>query len=265
MSHVTTDWTNSGHVAILTLSDPDRMNAMTPAMGEALERAIEDAAGAPSLRALVVTGSGRAFSAGGDLDMLEDKTRRTQQDGYDASADMETFYRRFLALRECPVPVIAAVNGHAIGAGLCAALGCDVRVVANEARLGVNFSRVGIHPGMGATWLLPRLVGWQQAADLLFSGRLIDGERARDIGLALESLPTAGVLDHAIALAEEYASASPAVVRGIKHAMAVGATDALPDHLRLEARAQAVTYGKADAVEGLAALRERRSPQFGDT
>lgn len=249
-------------IAIVTLNDPDRRNAMTVAMGEALETTFRDLAGDDTLRAVVLTGAPPAFSGGGDLAMLEDHARRTRDEGFDATAEMRAFYERFLALVELPVPVIAAVNGHAIGAGLCVALACDLVIVATEAKVGLNFARLALHPGMGGSWLLPRQVGWQRGAELLYTGRIIPGEEAAKYGLALTAVPADEVLPRALQLAGEIATSSPLVVRQLKRNLAASRTATLPEQLDREAAAQSINYGTDDLAEGLAAVRERRAPRF---
>ena len=251
-----------GPVTVVTLNDPDRRNAMTVDMGTALSETFADLAEDPGLRVVVLTGAPPAFSAGGDLAMLEDHARRTREEGFDATDEMQSFYERFLAVRDLPVPVIAAVNGHAVGAGLCVALGCDLRVVADDAKLGLNFARLALHPGMGGSWLLPRIVGEQRAAELLYTGRLASGTEMAGYGLALESLPADEVLPRARELAEDIATSSPLVVRQLKVALEAARTNTLPEQLALEAANQAVNYGTEDLVEGLAAGRERRPPEF---
>lgn len=251
-----------GGVATITLNDPDRRNAMSVAMGEALHDAFTDLARDEDLRVAVLTGAPPAFCAGGDLGMLEEHARRTRDEGYDATADMRRFYGRFLSVRELPVPVIAAVNGHAIGAGLCVAMACDLLIVTEEAKVGLNFAQLGLHPGMAASWLLPRLVGRQRAADLLYTGRLISGAEARDIGLALDVLPTDEVLDHALERARRIAAASPVVVRQLKRSLTATWEHTLEEQLDVEAAAQAVNYGTVDLAEGLAAVREKRPSAF---
>lgn len=249
-------------VAVLTLDDPDHRNAMTEDMGDALAQRCSELSGDPELRVVVLTGTPPAFSAGGDLAMLEDLGHRTREEGFDATEFMRGFYRRFLAVRELPVPVIAAVNGHAVGAGLCVALACDLRIVAEEAKVGLNFSRLGLHPGMGGTWLLPRLLGAQRAAAWLYTGALVPGTVAAAQGLALEALPAEDVLPRALSLAEEVATASPVVVRQLKATLGEVEHIDLETALHREAAAQAVSYGTEDLLEGLAAGRERRPPQF---
>ena len=249
-------------VAVLTLHDPDRRNAMTVDMGAALADRCAELATDADLRAVVITGTPPAFSAGGDLGMLEDLGQRTRDEGFDAADTMRSFYRQFLTVRDLPVPVVAAINGHAVGAGLCVALACDLLLVADDAKVGLNFSRLGLHPGMGGTWLLPRLLGTQRAAEWFYTGRLVAGTEAARQGLALESLPAAEVLPRALALAGEIAEAAPIVVRQLKQTLAASETADIDEALDREAACQAVSYGTQDLVEGLAAGRERRTAQF---
>ncbi|MEX1178817.1 MAG: enoyl-CoA hydratase/isomerase family protein [Nitriliruptor sp.] len=250
-----------GGVAVLTLDDPERRNAMTESMGDALSDVCQELAADAGVHAVVLTGTPPAFSAGGDLAMLEELGRRAREDGFDATDHMHRFYRRFLAVRELPQPVIAAVNGHAVGAGLCVALACDLRIVADDAKVGLNFARLGLHPGMGGSWLLPRTLGEQAAKLWLYTGRLFSGVEAAAAGLALRALPAADVLPAALDLAREVAAASPVVVRQLKTTLAQQPPE-LDDALLREAAAQAVNYASEDLVEGLAAGRERRAPVF---
>lgn len=249
-------------VVVVTMHDPDRLNAMTADMGRSLQRALTELRDDPGLRCVVLTGTPPAFSAGGDLGMLEDLGRRAREEGFDATDTMRGFYDRFLAVRDLPVPVVAAVNGHAVGAGLCVALACDLRLVANDAKVGLNFARLGLHPGMGGSWLLPRVLGAQQAARWLYTGRLVRGEEAAAQGLALAALPADEVLPAALTLADEIAAASPLVVRQVKVALDATERNDLASQLDLEAAMQAVDYRSADLVEGIAATRQRRDPSF---
>lgn len=249
-------------VAIVTLNDPDRRNAMTVPMGEAIQETFSELAGDDSLRVAVLTGAPPAFSAGGDLDMLADHARRARDEGFDATDEMRAFYERFLTVQDVPVPVIAAINGHAVGAGLCVALACDLAVVAEEAKCGLNFAKLALHPGMGGSWLLPRAVGAQRAAELLYTGRLASGVEMAGYGMALTSLPADQVLEHALELAERVAAAAPLVVRQLKISLAASPANTLTQQLDLEAANQAVNYATADLSEGLAAGRERRAPRF---
>jgi enoyl-CoA hydratase/carnithine racemase len=255
-----------GDVVTLVFNDPDRRNAMTTGMGEAFAARIARLTRDESIRAVILTGAGRAFSAGGDMTMLRAKAaegraapgiaRRAIRDA------MRAFYTLFLSVRDLPCPTIAALNGHAIGAGFCVALACDVRIAAAEARLGLNFTRLGVHPGMAATWTLPRLVGPAAAAELLYTSRLIDGTEALRIGLATRALPAAEVLPAARALAAEMALCAPLANRAVKRALARSLDATIEDQLSFEASEQAATFETEDVHEGLDAIQERRDPAF---
>jgi len=253
-------------VVILTFNDPERRNAMTAAMGEAFAEEIAGLATDESVRAVILTGRGRAFSAGGDLGMIQDRAdearARPRVGRRGVREFMRAFYQLFLSVRDLPCPTLAAVNGHAIGAGLCVALGCDVRYVAEGARLGLNFTKLGLHPGMGATWTLPRLVGPERAAELLYTSRVLDGAEAARIGLASRALPAADVLPAAVETAREIASCAPVAVRGVKRALQRTELASLEDQLSFEANEQSVCFETDDVCEGIAAARERREPSF---
>jgi enoyl-CoA hydratase len=257
---------HNGEIVTLELNDPDRLNAMTYSMGEAFRDRVAEIGQDPSVRAVVLTGRGRAFSAGGDLDMLQrqaDAGRAAPGSAWRGIRDeMSTFYRLFLSIRDLPCPTIAAINGHAIGAGFCVALGCDFRYVAREAKLGLNFTRLGVHPGMGATWTLPRLVGPALAAELLYTSRIIEGDEAARIGLANRALARDEVLDAARATAAEIAENAPGAVRAVKRALARTESTTIEDQLQFEASEQARNFESEDAQEGIAAVREKRAPKF---
>jgi len=169
-----------GGIALVKLNRPSSLNAMTVRMGEQFLSAMQSLSADPSLRVVVLTGEGTAFSAGGDLDFL---LARCDSAAYDNSREMRGFYARFLSLLQLPVPIIAAIHGPAIGAGACVAAACDLRVAAKTTDIGFTFSKLGLHPGMGATHTLPRLVGMQHAARLLLTGDIIKGEKAAQMGL----------------------------------------------------------------------------------
>lgn len=246
-------------VAVITLNDVARKNAMTVELGERFEAQVKKVLGQPVLpRAVVITGAGGAFSAGGDLKMLEAFITAPALESREA---MSAFYARFLSLLELPMPVIAAIDGPAIGAGLCVAAACDVLVVSEDAKLAFNFVRLGLHPGMGATYFLPRKVGAQKAASLLFTGRMFDGREAVALGLAMESTPRGQALDRAVALAKDIAAASPLAVRALKATLRVDHAE-LDAALAREAEAQAASYKTKDFAEGLAAMKARRAAVF---
>jgi enoyl-CoA hydratase/carnithine racemase len=249
-------------VACITLNDPGARNALSVAMADELRPIIAELAGNASIRCVILTGAPPAFSAGGDLAMLESIRERTVGGELDAAAHMYAFYNDFLAVGRLPVPTIAAVNGHAVGAGLCIAMACDFMIVAAEAKVGVNFARLGLHPGMGASWWLSRRVGAARAAELLVTGRLIDGATAAQYGLALESCPGSAVLDRAQELAADVAASAPTVVRQLVAGLRDPQVRTLDQQLRVEAANQAENYLSADLLEGLRAARERRPARF---
>ena len=253
-------------IVTLIFNDPDRRNAMTAAMGEIFAERIAGLAADDSIRAVILTGAGRAFSAGGDMSMLESQAAEGRaRPGVARRAireRMRSFYTLFLSVRDLPCPTIAALNGHAIGAGFCVALACDLRLAAEEARLGLNFTKIGVHPGMAATWTLPRLVGPAVAAELLYTSRLIDGCEAARIGLANRALPSAEILPAARVLAAEMAVCAPLANRAVKRALARSSEATLEDQLSFEATEQAATFETEDVHEGLAAVQAKREPRF---
>lgn len=253
-------------ITTLTFNDPDHLNAMTRSMGEAFAECIARLAGRDDLRAVVLTGAGRAFSAGGDMKMLTDLAEQGRAKPGIARRGirdtMNSFYKLFLSLRDLPCPTLAAINGPAIGAGFCVALACDIRVVGEDAKLGLNFTRLGVHPGMAATWTLPRLVGPALAAELLYTSRLIRGDSAPAMGLANRSVARHHVLATTLEIAREIASCSPPAVRATKRALSRSQEASLEDQLAFEATEQAITFESEDVREGLAAVQERRDPIF---
>jgi enoyl-CoA hydratase/carnithine racemase len=247
-----------GAVATLVLSDIARKNAMSPELGDALAAAVSELRRDDGLRAVVLTGAGGAFSAGGDLRMLE-RLRAASPD--ESREFMLGFYRRYLSILDLEVPTVAAVEGPAIGAGLCVALACDACIVDEDAKLALNFAALGLHPGMGATYLLPRRVGELRAMELLGTGRRFDGREAVSMGIALRSTPAARVREEALALAQSFAANAPLVIRAVKSRLTVD-RNALDAALAFEAEQQSRSYASADFAEGLAAAAGRRAPLF---
>jgi enoyl-CoA hydratase len=266
MSNPLIETERDGDVAVLTFNEPERLNAMSRAMGEAFAAQVAPLAADTSLRALVLTGAGRAFSAGGDLDMLQaqadDGSARPGIARREIRDAMRGFYKLFLSVRDIPCPTIAALNGAAVGAGFCVALACDIRIAAENAKLGLNFTRIGLQPGMGATWTLPRLVGPAHAAEILYAGRLMSGSDAAAIHLVNRALPADEVLPAARRLAAEFAANAPAAIRSTKRALARSHDATLEDQLSFEAHEQSIHFEMEDAQEGIAAVKERRPPNF---
>src|SRR3954451_6934658 len=196
----------SDGVALLTLDNPDLRNAMSDEMTSSWVAAVAELAADRSLRAVVVTGEGSAFCSGGNTSWIASEP--------DASVDrlrgrMLPFYRSWLSVRSLEVPTIAAVNGAAIGAGLCLALACDLRYAAAGAKLGVPFVRLGMHAGMGGTHLLAEAVGAAHARDLLLTGRVVDADEALRLGLVSRVLDPARFLDDVLEIATGVAASAP--------------------------------------------------------
>ncbi|KAG5185266.1 ClpP/crotonase-like domain-containing protein [Tribonema minus] len=211
------------------------------------------------VRAAVLTGAGKAFSAGGDTAWL---MRRHDDEPERNSHIMRDFYRSFLCIRDLPVPIIAAINGHAIGAGLCLAMACDVRVVALSAKLGLTFVSLGIHPGMACTHFLPRLVGPQAAKKLLLTADTVTGSEALELGLVSEATEGDDVFVRACMLAARIAENSPVAVQQTVKTLRMAEEEHLDHALQREADAQALCYASNDLTEGILANKERRTPSF---
>ena len=249
-------------VVRLTLDNPDMRNAMSDEMTSSWVRVIDQIAADRSVRAVVVTGAGSAFCSGGDTGWISSEP--------DASVDhlrnrMVPFYRAWLAIRKLEVPTIAAVNGHAIGAGLCLALACDIRYAATGAKLGVPFVKLGMHAGMAGTYLLPNVVGAAHARDLLLTGRVIEAEEALRMGLVSQVFESASFDDEVLAIVGDIAATAPIATRLTKIALADGGHADFESALQWESMAQPITLATADLQEGIRASREKRAPVFQGT
>lgn len=250
-------------IATIILNRPETRNSMTPAMGDELSRAVQELREDRDVRVVVLRGAGKAFSSGGDLGMLaRDTGLIAGGEGPAMAGSPREFYDRFLSIVKLPMPTIAAVNGHAIGAGACLALACDLRIAVSTAKLGFTFTRLGIHPGMGATYFLPRLVGTARACDLLFSGRIIEAEEAMRLGVVDRVAPPEHFEESVLAWAREIASAGPVAVRLVKRAIYRGVDHSLEAMLDFESLQQSFTFTTEDAREGLQAMMEKRTPRF---
>lgn len=247
------------HIGTLILNRPDQRNAMTRELGEEISEAVKAIKANPDIWVLIITGAGKAFSAGGDLGMMKKSQELTP---FENRSSIRDFYPLFLSILKLDVPTIAAINGPAIGAGLCFALACDIRYIAEEAQVGVNFTRLGIHPGMGGTYFLPRIVGLEKARDLFFTGKIISGREAKEIGLASAMFPAAELLDKARELAREITKSAPIAVKMVKKALQYSMENSLEAMLEYESYCQGITFVSADFKEGVNALLEKRSPQF---
>jgi 2-(1,2-epoxy-1,2-dihydrophenyl)acetyl-CoA isomerase len=244
-----------GAVATVTLDRPDALNAQTRASRRALVRDLRVLAADTAVRCVVLTGAGRAFCAGQDLrepDALEnvDETIRA------------TYIPIVESLIGMPKPVVAAINGPAVGAGLSFALACDLRYMAEEAVLMMAFSNIGLVPDAGGTWLLPRIVGYERAFELAATGRRVAAPEALALGLVGRVLPRDEVLPAAQALAAELAARPTLALAWTKRLLRAAEQGSLTDSLELEAQLQASAVLTHDHAEGVAAFLEKREARF---
>ena len=247
-------------VTTITLNRPEKLNAFGGTMREELLDALRAAAADDDTRVIVVTGAGRAFCSGGDVDYMA---------GLQKAGDEESFRRLLDAGRAIVTtiatmekPVIASVNGVAAGAGCNLALACDYRIAADTAKLGETFVRIGIHPDWGGTWLLPRLVGRGRAFELMATGRIIDAAEALAIGMVDRVVTSDGLAGETAALANAIAAGPPLAIAGIKRALAASERNDLAAQVDLESEHQLEAFRSSDAAEGMAAFFEKRAAQF---
>lgn len=224
----------NGVAATITLNRPDRLNAYTTEMGEEVYDAFCRSRDDEDVRVIILTGAGRGFCAGVDLEHL-----RAHQAGGNASKGPklgeEAFLKKMpLEILECPKPVIAAMNGASVGVGMTMTLPCDIRIAAAGAKLGLTFAKLGILPGLGSTHLLPRLVGLAKAQELVLTARLIRAEEALEIGLVNQVVPTEQVLPAAREMASQIAESRPDVIAAAKRALHYGASATMAEAMKNE-------------------------------
>ena len=246
-------------IAVVTFDLPERRNSMSTAMTRSWVRLMGLLREDPELAAVVVTGEGSAFNAGGDLSWI---VSEPDAPVVDLRERMLAFYRSWLTVKQLEVPTIAALNGHAIGAGFALALAMDIRYAAADARLGVPFTSLGLHPGMATTWSLPDVAGHAVARDLLLTGRIVTGQEAVGLGLVSLAAPAEEVLGHALEAADRIAAAAPVATRLTLQAVRDGGHATFERALEWEALAQAVTLASEDLHEGIAAAAQKRAPVF---
>lgn len=244
-------------ITTLRLERPQALNAMSETMAREFAAAVKRAAREKS-KVIVLEAAGPAFSAGGDLAFIEANMKRPKAA---LAPVMRRFYGDFLSIRDVPQVTIAKVQGTAVGAGLCLALACDLRVVVEDAKLGFNFVRLGLNPGMAAWPLARAAVGDARARDLLFTGRFFSGKELYAWGGACTQAATPFELDGVCAeLAGRVASGSGESLRLLKSEIRIA--DDLAAFLAHEAKGQASTFKGGDLAEGVAAIRGRRAPKF---
>jgi 2-(1,2-epoxy-1,2-dihydrophenyl)acetyl-CoA isomerase len=254
----------TGPIATLTLSRPEAMNALGQAGdGDAIAEACAAIDADPQVRCAILTGEGKAFSAGGDIKAMQSRTGNFAGSPVDIGNGYRTnIHRALRALEALKVPLIAAINGPAIGLGCDLACLADIRIASDRAKFGVTFLKLGLVPGDGGTWLLPRVIGESRAAELFFTGDVIDARTACDWGLVNRVVPHEELRDEAQALAARIAAMPPQALRQTKMMLRQGRTISYDNALELAASTQAQMHHTKDHEEGVAALLERRTPHF---
>ncbi len=246
-----------GPVTTLVLNRPAKLNAIDRDLAMALVDAVEGVAGDGSCRCLVLTGAGRAFCSGQELGSVDDPL----------PSDIEGLIRErytplVLALQNLPIPVVAAVNGLAAGAGLSLALAADIRVASTSAWFSCAFAQIGLVPDSGATYFLSRYLGLGWALHYAFSGERIDAGRALELGLVTRTIPPEDFSSEIVEFTQELAAGATRALGLTKRALYSGTTSSLEEQLELEAKLQQAASETEDFQEGLASFREKRRPQF---
>ena len=243
-------------IATITLNRPDRQNTITRPMLAALSRRLVQANADPEVRVVIVTGAGRFFCAGLDL--------------RGGSGIGEGKHGPTLDLREAPPtvlhhmdkPTLCALNGSSAGYGMDMALGCDIRVMAAESKMAAAFTARGVVPESGGTWLLPRMLGWARAAELIFSGRTLDATQCLELGLVSHVVPADQVMARTRALAHEIAANAPLAVQAAKRMMRMSANENFSDHVHHVYLQLLPLFQSEDFKEGMAAFMEKRPARF---
>jgi 2-(1,2-epoxy-1,2-dihydrophenyl)acetyl-CoA isomerase len=252
-----------GEIGTLTLNRPDSYNAMSPQMIGELTIAFAWLADRAPLRALIVTGAGKAFSAGGDVTWFREGVESDEVDlPSDVRRGAEVLHQGIIDMARIPYPVIAAVNGPAAGAGFSLALACDFRIVSDGAFFACAYGRIGASPDGGMTYFLPRVVGPSRAAQILLEDPNMSAEEALAEGIASEVVPAGELLDRARELAGELAGKAPHYVRMAKLLSRVSLENSLADHLQLERHGIADSMATEDLKAGVAAFFAGDQPKF---
>lgn len=250
-----------GRVLLLTLNRPESLNALVADMGPLLRQGIDAAARDAEIGAVVVTGAGRAFSSGGDIGLMKEVFAAGGK--WDDFKDVVAGGREVaMAVRACPKPVIAAVNGAAAGGGMGLALSCDIRWAAENAKFAQSFARIGLHPDWGSVFALPRLVGTSRALELMWTGDPVDAGEAHRLGIVSRVLPADQLLPETIAFAERLSQGAGFAYAEIKRSVLASLSLSLEGVLERELSAQERCWKSRDAAEGIAAFLEKRPPKF---
>ena len=252
--------TTASPVATIKLNRPEKLNAFGGPMRQEILDALENIAGDDRIRVVIVTGEGRGFSAGGDIQHLKQLRDNKDENGFrDILAQGQKVTQ---TMRSLPKPVIAAINGPCAGAGLSFALGCDIRIASDVAKFGPSFALIGLHPDWGGSWFLPKLVGTAKACELVFTGALISAQEAEKIGLVNRVVQHDQLLPVVNELAERIAKNPPGALRLAKESIYRSLTSDLETAFARETQVQMECFYSEDFLEGVTAFLEKRQPRF---
>lgn len=247
-------------IATLVMNRPDRLNALNNELAMSLNDALARIAADDSIRVVVLTGTGRAFCAGGDLALIGQGRASGQTQSLEPL--LRSGMQAVLKMRVMPQPVIAAINGAAAGAGMNIALAADIRIAAEEATFGQNFAKVGLFPDFGGTYFLPQLVGPAKAAELFYTGDMIDARTALRLGIVNQVAPAAQLEAEVKLLAQKIMQGPPVAIRAVKKILFGSEKEKLAAALEHEVQEQVRCYLSEDCSEGIRAFFEKRPPKF---
>ncbi len=248
-------------VGVITLNRPASLNALTTEVGQEFQQAVAELQ-ERCARALVLTGAGRAFCAGGDLREMQKIAEREGKVEAFFDEPLRMLNECILLIRQVPLPFIAAVNGAASGGGCNLALACDLVVAGESAKFNQAFIKIGLVPDCGGTFILPRLVGWKRAAELMMTGEVVTAARALEMGMINAVVPDDELLPRALAMAERLAGAPTVAIGRIKELLEASANNDYGEQLELERKVQIKSGLTKDFREGVAAFIEKRPPKF---
>ena len=254
--------TKKDGIATITLDRPEKMNCFSVAMKQSLPRAIEEVKQDDDMKVLVLTGAGRGFCSGAEVSDLGSRAAGSESSPYDRRNYIRDIHRITLSLRSLDKPAIAMVNGAAVGAGCDLAMACDMRIASENARFGEVYIKLGVVPGNGGMYFLPRLVGLAKACELIFTGDVIDAREAERIGLINRVVPAADLEAETMKLARKIAAGPPIAMRLAKVGIYECLTRDLISSLDYSALAMGIAQSTEDHREGTNAIQEKRQPVF---
>ncbi len=250
-----------GHVGTLTLNRPERMNAISGPMLEQLSEGLLELDADREVRCIVITGAGRGFCAGLDLQDAASGSG-IGSGGSNIPPELDIRSAPPVVLHGIDTPTLCSLNGGAAGYGMDLALGCDMRVASEKGKLAAAFTRRGVLPESGGTWLLPRMIGWAKAAEIIFTGRTLTAEQCLELGLVSQVVPHEKLAEATRALADEVAASAPLAVRAAKRMMRAGLSEEFDNHVQHVFVQLLPLFRSKDFREGMMAFLEKREPKF---